>query len=142
VLSARCPLAQVLALSVTAELGAAPATGDPSLAERLIANLTDNALSYNVPGGRVEVTTGTRDGRAFLLVVNTGPQVPAGQIQRLLQPFQRLNQDRADQPGGSGLGLSIAAAIAKAYDAVLSGRPGEHGGLSVEVTFAGRLRVE
>jgi DNA-binding response OmpR family regulator len=36
--------------------------------------------------GRVEVTTGTRDGRAFLLMVNTGPQVPARQIQRLLPP--------------------------------------------------------
>ena len=136
VLNARCPRVQALTLGVTAELGSAPATGDPSLAERLIANLTDNALSYNVPGGQVEVTTGTRDGHAFLLVANTGPLVPAGQIQRLLQPFQRLNPDRADEPGRSGLGLSIAAAIAKAHDAALRIHPGKHGGLSVEVTFA------
>jgi signal transduction histidine kinase len=136
VLNARCPPAQALALGVTAELGSAPATGDPSLAERLIANLTDNALSYNVPGGQVEVSTGTRNGHAFLLMANTGPLVPAGQIQRLLQPFQRLNPDRADEPGRSGLGLSIVAAIAKAHDATLSVHPGNHGGLSVEVTFA------
>ena len=136
VLNARSPRAQALALDVTAELGSAPATGDPSLAERLIANLTDNALSYNVPGGQVEVSTGTRNGHAFLLMANTGPPVPAGQIQRLLQPFQRLNPDRADEPGRSGLGLSIVAAIAKAHDAVLSVHPGNHGGLSVEVTFA------
>ena len=136
VLNARCPRAQALALDVTAELGSAPATGDPSLAERLIANLTDNALSYNVPGGQVEVSTGTRNGHAFLLMANTGPPVRAGQIQRLLQPFQRLNPDRADEPGRSGLGLSIVAAIAKAHDAVLSVHPGNHGGLSVEVTFA------
>jgi len=136
VLNARSPRAQALALDVTAELGSAPATGDPSLAERLIANLTDNALSYNVPGGQVEVSTGTRNGHAFLLMANTGPPVPAGQIQRLLQPFQRLNPDRADEPGRSGLGLSIVAAIAKAHDAALSVHPGNHGGLSVEVTFA------
>ena len=136
VLNARSPRAQALALDVTAELGSAPATGDPSLAERLIANLTDNALSYNVPGGQVEVSTGTRNGHAFLLMANTGPPVPAGQIQRLLQPFQRLNPDRADEPGRSGLGLSIVAAIAKAHDAVLSVHPGNHGGLSVKVTFA------
>ena len=136
VLNARSPRAQALALDVTAELGSAPATGDPSLAERLIANLTDNALSYNVPGGQVEVSTGTRNGHAFLLMANTGPPVPAGHIQRLLQPFQRLNPDRADEPGRSGLGLSIVAAIAKAHDAALSVHPGNHGGLSVEVTFA------
>ena len=136
VLNARCPPAQALALGVTAECGPAPATGDPSLAERLIANLTDNALSYNVPGGQVEVSTGTRNGHAFLLVANTGPPVPAGQIQRLLQPFQRLNPDRADEPGRSGLGLSIVVAIAKAHDAALSVHPGNHGGLSIEVTFA------
>ena len=136
VLQARYPQAETLALGVTAELGSAPAAGDPGLAERLIANLTDNALSYNVPGGQVEVTTGTRDGHAFLLVANTGPPVPAEQIQRLLQPFQRLSPDRADQPGGSGLGLSIVAAIAKAHDAALSVHPGKHGGLSIEVTFA------
>ena len=136
VLNARSPRAQALALDVTAELGSAPATGDPSLAERLIANLTDNALSYNVPGGQVEVSTGTRNGHAFLLMANTGPPVRAGQIQRLLQPFQRLNPNRADEPGRSGLGLSIVAAIAKAHDAALSVHPGNHGGLSVEVTFA------
>jgi signal transduction histidine kinase len=136
VLQARYPRAETLALGVTAELGSAPAAGDPGLAERLIANLTDNALSYNVPGGQVEVTTGTRDGHAFLLVANTGPPVPAEQIQRLLQPFQRLSPDRADQPGGSGVSLSIVTAIAKAHDAALSVHPGKHGGLSIEVTFA------
>ena len=136
VLQARYPRAQALALSVTAELGPALAAGDPSLTERLIANLTDNALRYNVPGGQVQVTTGTKDGHAFLLVANTGPPVPAGQIQRLLQPFQRLSPNRADEPGGSGLGLSIVAAVAKAHDAALSVRPGKHGGLSIEVTFA------
>jgi signal transduction histidine kinase len=136
VLDARYPQAQARGLGINATLTPAPVTGDPGLAERLVANLTDNALRYNVPGGRVEVMTGTRNGLTVLRVANTGPPVPAGQIQRLLQPFQRLSPDRAGEPGGSGLGLSIIAAIAKAHDAAISARPGHNGGLTIEVIFA------
>jgi len=69
-------------------------------------------------------------------LANTGPPVPDGQIQRMLQPFQRLSPDRVGEPGGSGLGLSIVAAIAKAHGAALSVRGAQHGGLDIEVTFA------
>jgi len=134
VLHAHQPQAQ--GLSIRAVLAPSPIAADPRLAERMVANLADNALRYNVAGGWVQVTTGTRNGRAVLLVVNTGPEVPAGQIQRLLQPFQRLSPDRASEPGGSGLGLSIVAAIAKAHEAAISAHPGPDGGLSIEVSFA------
>jgi signal transduction histidine kinase len=136
VLDARYPQAQARGLGINAALTPAPATGDPRLAERLVANLTDNALRYNVPGGQVEVMTGTRNGLTVLRVANTGPPVPAGQIQRLLQPFQRLSPGRAGEPGGSGLGMSIIAAIAKAHGAAISARPGDNGGLTIEVIFA------
>jgi hypothetical protein len=49
-----------------AKLGPAPAAGDPRLAESLIANLADNALRYNVPGGWAEISTATHDGRAVV----------------------------------------------------------------------------
>jgi len=61
--------------------------------------------------------------------------VPASQIERLLQPFQRLSLARTGTPSGSGLGLSIVAAIARAHGAAISARPGNEGGLDVEVTF-------
>src|ERR1700729_3104342 len=61
----------------------APAEGDPRLAESLIANLADNALAYNVPGGWAEIGTATRDGRAVLWVRNTGPVIPPGDVGRL-----------------------------------------------------------
>jgi signal transduction histidine kinase len=136
VLDARGRQAAAQGVRINATLGPAPATGDPGLAERLVANLTDNALRYNGPGGRVDVSTGTRNGHAVLRVANTGPAVPADQVQRLLQPFQRLRPDRTGEPGGSGLGLSIVAAIAKAHGAVINARPGHDGGLDLEVTFA------
>jgi signal transduction histidine kinase len=132
---ARRQQAQAQELSINDTLTAAPTAGDPGLAERLVANLVDNALRYNNPGGQVEVITGTRNGHAILRVANTGPVVPADQIQRLLQPFQRLSRDRTGAPGGSGLGLSIVDAIAKAHGATISARPGNEGGLDIEVTF-------
>ena len=73
-----------------AKLGPAPAAGDPRLAESLIANLADNALRYNVPGGWAEISTATHDGRVVVSVRNTGPAIPPGEVDRLFQPFQRL----------------------------------------------------
>jgi signal transduction histidine kinase len=64
-------------LAITADLQPAAAVGDPRLAERLAANLVDNAIRYNATGGRVEIVTGARNGCPFLAVTNTGPVVPA-----------------------------------------------------------------
>jgi signal transduction histidine kinase len=122
-------------LHLDLRLGAALTPGDPRLIERLVANLVDNALRHNTPGGRVAITTGTRAGHAVVTVTNTGAAVPAAQIGRLFQPFQRLDADRTGAPGGLGLGLSIIAAIANAHGADLSARPRTGGGLKVEVGF-------
>jgi signal transduction histidine kinase len=122
-------------LDVRATLDTAPAAGDPRLVERLIANLLDNAIRHNAPGGHVEITTGTRDQHAFVSITNTGPAVPPEQIQRLLQPFQRLDGARTEHKGGHGLGLSIVQAIATAHRAELITRPRAPGGLTIEVSF-------
>jgi signal transduction histidine kinase len=68
-------------------------------------------------------------------VDNTGLPVPADQIDRLLQPFQRLKPDRTDDSVGHGLGLSIVRAIATAHDATIQIRPNDGGGLHVCVAF-------
>jgi signal transduction histidine kinase len=122
-------------LDIHTALAPALAAGDPRLAERLIANLVDNALRHNAPGGHVEVVTGTRDSRAVLSVINTGPLIPAEAIGRLLQPFQRLAPDRTGHGECLGLGLSIVQAIAHAHEATLSIRPQQRGGLQIEVSF-------
>jgi signal transduction histidine kinase len=119
--------------AVEAEVRPARVTGDPVLLERLVANLIDNAVSYNVPDGRVQVATGTENGRAFLSVANTGPPVPPEMVGRLLSPFQRLNRTADD--GHHGLGLSIVQAIATAHSAELTVRARPAGGLAVRVLF-------
>ncbi len=114
----------------------APSGGDPRLIERLDANLLDNAVDYNIPEGRVEVVTGTKAGRAFLSVANTGPVIRPEQIDRLFEPFQRLGTDRTRHTNDHhGIGLSIVRAIAEAHDATLTARPQSRGGLQIEITF-------
>lgn len=122
-------------LDVRVTLDTAPAAGDSRLIERLIANLLDNAIRHNIPGGRVEITTGTRDRHAFLSITNTGPTIPPEQLRRLFQPFERLNGARTQHSGGHGLGLSIVEAIAIAHGAELITRARPQGGLSIEVSF-------
>jgi signal transduction histidine kinase len=121
-------------------LGPAWVAGDARLAESLIANLVDNALRYNVPGGWAEVSTATRDGRAVVSVRNTGPEIPADQVGRLFQPFQRLGTERVQRSGGygrggHGLGLAIVRAIADAHGASVAACPRDGGGLGIDVVF-------
>ena len=122
-------------IAVRAKLEPAPGTGDPSLVESLVANLLDNALRHNLPGGSVELTTATVDGLATVTVRNTGAVIPAAELDRLFQPFQRLGPQRLGHPGGHGLGLAIVRAIATAHGATLVPAAPQEGGLAIEVRF-------
>jgi signal transduction histidine kinase len=122
-------------LTIGCDLNPALILGDDRLVEHLAANLFDNAIRYNVPAGFVTLATGTADGRSFLTVVNSGPDIAAEQVTRLQRPFERLGPDRTDTDGGTGLGLSIVASIALAHGADLSLQPRADGGLAVTVTF-------
>jgi len=124
-------------VEVHEELAPAPVLGDARLVERLVANLVDNAIRYNVPHGSVHVTTQTRSGQAVVSVANTGPVVPPTAVERLFQPFQRLGADRTSRGDGIGLGLSIVQAIADAHGATVTARPQPEGGLDIEVSFPG-----
>jgi signal transduction histidine kinase len=117
-------------LDVQLDLQPAPVEGDPPLVERLVANLVENAVRHNEPGGSVRVTTRP----CLVRVENTGPAIPAEDVRRLAEPFERLGRDR-DGPG-AGLGLSIVRAVADAHGAELALRPRAGGGLEAEVTFA------
>ena len=122
-------------VSVVTDLAAAPTIGDPALAERLAANLVDNAARYNVAGGRIEVQTGADRDHVVLSVTNTGPAVSPWDVERLFEPFQRLGPARTGGDGHHGLGLSIVRAIAEAHDGQVDARPRPDGGLAVTVTL-------
>jgi signal transduction histidine kinase len=135
-LAAARPTISRLGLNVLAEVQPAVVYGDPLLVQQLVANLIDNAVRHNVPGGDLRVSTGSGEGRAVVLsVTNSGPVIPSGEVDRLFQPFQRLGSRPARRDGGHGLGLSIVRAIATAHAATVTARPRPGGGLAVDVTF-------
>jgi signal transduction histidine kinase len=127
-------------VTVHAEPHEAPTSGDAVLLERLVHNLVDNAVNYNLPqGGWVQVTSATGpDGRAVLQVRNTGPVVPPYELPGLFEPFRRLGTDRlAAASPGAGLGLSIVRAVARAHGGDVHAEPRDGGGLLVTVTLPG-----
>jgi signal transduction histidine kinase len=118
-------------VQISAALGEARTHGDPRLVESLVANLVDNAIHHNVPGGRVDVATWG----ASVTVRNTGAAIPPDEVDRLFEPFQRLRRERVRLQDGHGLGLAIVRAIAIAHGATITARALEAGGLEVEVAF-------
>jgi signal transduction histidine kinase len=126
---------------VEADLEPAVTSGEPALVGRLVANLVGNAVRHNVPHGWVAVSTSTRRDKAVLSVANSGPVVPPEELERLFQPFQRLDGRRDAERGGLGLGLSIVEAIATAHGAEAVARARPQGGLVVEVSFRARFRT-
>lgn len=129
-------------MHVESSVQPAAVTGDPRLIERLTSNLVQNAIRHNTPNGQVGVSVRAEPPAALLEVTNTGPRVPPGEVERLLQPFQRLSRERTVHGDGLGLGLSIVAAVAQAHGAQLEIRPREQGGLTVTVRFPLELVFE
>jgi len=122
-------------LTVGTVLGSAPMSGDPRLVGSLVANLVENALRHNVPGGWIEVMTATVDGGSRITVRNSGPVVPAADLDRLFEPFQQLHRQRIRHGDGHGLGLAIVRAIADAHGAALVAQARPEGGLDIIITF-------
>ena len=118
---------------VHATLEPAVISGDPVLAQHLIANLVENAIRYNIAAGHIWISTRTMAGHSQLTVANTGPVISPVEAGRIFQPFERLS-DRTSHEG-FGLGLAIVASIAAIHDGTVTARPRDDGGLSVAVTI-------
>ncbi|MCG5214063.1 sensor histidine kinase [Streptosporangium sp. KLBMP 9127] len=109
--------------------------GNRTLLTRMIDNVIDNAITHNHEGGWIRLAT-TADGTTAQLVVESGGRVlDQEQVDRLAQPFQRLGADRTHSGNGSGLGLSIVAAIAAAHGGTLDLRARPEGGLRVAIAL-------
>jgi signal transduction histidine kinase len=120
-------------IQLRSALKPAAVRGDQSLLDRMVANLLENAVAYNLPSGWVEVWTGNGSDRARLRVANSGPRVPPEQVTSLFEPFRRLSRDRTGSGRGAGLGLSIVRSVARAHGGEARARPRTSGGLMVEV---------
>ena len=134
-LAAARPAISRLGLHVQASIQPALLDGDPLLVQQLAANLIDNAVRHNIPGGDIQITTSTSHAGAVLSVTSSGQVIPPAEVDRLFQPFQRLGPRPARRDGGHGLGLSIVRAIATAHAATITAQPRPGGGLAIDVTF-------
>ncbi len=125
------PEAAEARIDVELEAGPALAPGDDALLERLVVNLVENAVRHNRPGGRVAVRTTSGPEGAVLGVVNDGPRIDPADLGRLTEPFERL--DRTGVRSGTGLGLSVVAAVLEAHGGRLQLEARPEGGLDVVV---------
>jgi signal transduction histidine kinase len=113
--------------------GEARVLGDRELLRTMAANLIDNAVRHSSGDGWIEVRTETAGEQGRLQISNSGAPITAKEAALLTEPFRRLTPARTGD--GLGLGLSIAASIAKAHGGDLAIDPLEHGGLRVSVAL-------
>ncbi|HET7014051.1 MAG TPA: ATP-binding protein [Streptosporangiaceae bacterium] len=107
--------------------------GNQALLSRLVQNVIDNAVGHNEDGGWIAISSDS-DSRAARLVVENGGQVLSqSQADELTQPFRRFGADRTGSDKGSGLGLSIVAAITDAHGGTVDLHARDGGGLRVTV---------
>ncbi|MGW6949462.1 sensor histidine kinase [Streptomyces xanthophaeus] len=130
----------IAAKALTVEGGGAGAPevwtrGSATLLSRLVENVLDNAIVHNQEGGWIRISTGGEDGGARLCVETGGRVLHQRQVDGLTQPFVRLGADRTGSEAGSGLGLSVVAAIVAAHGGRLALLARPEGGLRVTVTL-------
>jgi signal transduction histidine kinase len=112
------PLAEEKSISLVIAPGRTSAIrGNVRLISQALANLVDNAIKYTPPGGRITMGAQDRSGFVALSVSDTGPGIPESERGRVLERFVRLEESR-NSPG-TGLGLSLVAAVARMHDAKL-----------------------
>lgn len=103
--------------------------------EELCYNLADNAIRYNVSGGKVILSAENRDGQGVLTVSDTGIGIPAEQQERVFERFYRVDKGRSKKNGGTGLGLAIVKHIALLHNAEIELRSEEGVGTVITVRF-------
>jgi len=112
------PLAEGKGLILSEEIDDGVAiVGHPQLLAQSVANLLDNAIKYTAAGGAVSLAVRNAGERAELVVADSGPGIPPEDRARVLERFVRLDASRSSP--GSGLGLSLVAAVAKLHRAEL-----------------------
>jgi signal transduction histidine kinase len=103
-----------------------PFSGSSPMLKRCISNLVDNAVLY---GKRADIRVDAGPDQLIIRVRDQGPGIPDGEIDKVFEPFYRLEGSRSRETGGTGLGLSIARSIAQAHGGEIQLRNRDDGGL-------------
>jgi hypothetical protein len=124
------------------ECPGARVTGSETLLARMVGNVVDNAITHNAPGGWVRIGTDVAGAAVRLTVENGGPVLDERDVQALAQPFRRLGTERTGSDTGSGLGLSIVAAIAEMHGGRLELHAPTGGGFQVLIELPLAVRAD
>jgi two-component system sensor histidine kinase KdpD len=132
------PAGRTVRATIPAELPEVLA--DPALLERIISNVTANALRHGVGAETPIVTASAIADRVELRIIDRGPGIPADTRERIFAPFQRLG-DR-DNTAGLGLGLALSRGLAEAMEGSLVPEDTPGGGLTMVLTLQAARAVD
>ena len=107
-------------ITITPSLSSAPCLAESDSVLRVMLNLLGNAIDHCPEETTIAVTTGIRDGHAFISVEDNGPGIPQADIPHIFDRFYRVDQSRNRKTGGTGLGLAICKAIAESHGGTLT----------------------
>jgi signal transduction histidine kinase len=121
-------------------LGQAPSTLwldlDRDRVRTVLRNLLENAVKFSLPDSRpVEITVVEHEQEIAVRISDDGPGIPAGDAERLFEPFFRLDRSRSKKTGGYGLGLSICKRIMEAHGGTITTEAREERGATFVLTF-------
>ncbi len=131
--------AEELGVELRGEYLSTQVQGNTVMLERLAFNLVQNAVHYNLPvGGWVDVRTSLRADHGTLTVINSGPVIPAYEVDHLFEPFTHPRYTHSGSRRGVGLGLAIVRSVARSHGGTVAARPRASGGLEVAVRLPAR----
>ena len=129
------PAAERAGVALTLTGGETTVEGVRQVLDEMVANLVDNAIKYNRPGGSVAVTVDMADGKPRLTVRDTGIGIPAAHQERVFERFYRVDKSHSKEVGGTGLGLSIVKHAAAYHNASVTLESTEGVGTTVTVQW-------
>lgn len=125
-------------LQILQDSGAPVVSGDEARLRQVLGNLVSNALHHTPVDAPITISVGTRDGEAIVEVADTGPGLSNEQKARVFERFYRADSARTRVTGGSGLGLSIVAALVAAHSGkvTVTDTPGHGATFTVHLPLA------
>ena len=129
------PLAEEKNVILESVCDAVTMMGSDILIYRVVYNLVENAIKYNNPGGKVQVTVCSDKEQICIQVMDNGSGIPADMKERVFEPFFRVDKSRSRALGGVGLGLALVREIVRVHDGAIRVLDNSNGGTTFEILF-------
>lgn len=129
------PLAEEKYVILESVCDAVTMMGSDILVYRVVYNLVENAIKYNNPGGKVQVTVCSDKEQIYIQVMDNGSGIPADMKERVFEPFFRVDKSRSRALGGVGLGLALVREIVRVHDGAIRVLDNSNGGTTFEILF-------